>query len=61
MKRFYTVSLVLLIICSLAMIAEMFDVVVPPVWLSQVNGLLLVLSLFAVTYIRVRRCVPRYR
>ena len=61
MKRIYTVSLVLLILSSLAIVVEMFDVLIPPFWLSQIIGMLMVVSLFAVTYIRVRRNVPRYR
>lgn len=61
MKRAYKISIILLILASLMIVLEMFDVVVPPGWLSQTIGGIMLASLYSVVYIRVRRSVPRYR
>lgn len=61
MKHVYTIFTVLLVVTGILVLAETFDVLVPPMWLSQTNGMVLVLSLFMVVFIRVRRAVPRHR
>lgn len=61
MKRAYKISIILLIMASVVIVLEMFDVVIPPYWLSQTVGAVMLASLYTVVYIRVRRSVPRYR
>lgn len=61
MKRAYQICIALLILSSLMIVLEMFDIVLPPSWLSQTVGALMIVSLYSVVYIRVRRSVPRYR
>ncbi|MDE6098093.1 MAG: hypothetical protein K2L80_03710 [Muribaculaceae bacterium] len=61
MKRAYKISIISLIMASVVIVLEMFDVVTPPYWLSQTVGAVMLASLYSVVYIRVRRSVPRYR
>lgn len=61
MKRLYSISFVVLILATIMILLEMFDVLTPPFWLSQTVGLIMLLSLYSVVYIRVHRAVPRYR
>lgn len=61
MKLAYKISIALLILASLMIVLEMFDLVIPPNWLSQTIGAILLASLYMVVYIRVHRSVPRYR
>lgn len=61
MKRAYRISFTLLILSSLMIVLEMFDIVTPSDWLSNTIGALMLASLYSVVYIRVRRSVPRYR
>ena len=59
MKRTYRISFALLILSSLMIVLEMFDIITPPDWLSNTIGALIIASLYSVVYIRVRRSVPR--
>ena len=61
MKRTYRISFALLILSSLMIVLEMFDIITPPAWLSKTIGALIIASLYSVVYIRVRRSVPRNR
>ena len=55
MKRTYRISFALLILSSLMIVLEMFDIITPPDWLSNTIGALIIASLYSVVYIRVRR------
>lgn len=54
MKLLYTLSIVILSVAALLMLAETFAVVSLPLWLSQINGLLILTSLFTILGLRVR-------
>lgn len=54
MKLLYTLSIIVLGLSALLAFAEAFALLAPPLWLSQLNGLLIVGSMFTVLGIKVK-------
>lgn len=54
MKLVYTLSIIILVAASLVAVAETFALLAPPLWLAQINGLLIVASMFTALAVKVK-------